>query len=294
MTHPMPLKHATETLLVFLLGVFLVIIGVLTATLPSLPEGALPWGVLMVIAVLYPLFLTRPFRRNRADYAFRWLHWFPAFILLLWLGLELIGIAYPSAKVTSSVFTWGWTLPFVALGFVGVIAFCLHVIRRRLPRILLLLAVFLPFVVLATISERGPQWEQKLAQVLWEAQWLHGLNGTLAGTGTEIAMKDEKEPKNLEESEDPAEEAWRERLRAFEERRQQIAIKMAEQEQEGEEPQGPVETPAPQTGTGREFREAITSPTALPSSGAGIGFLMLTMGMGYCGVLHQRARRRVC
>ncbi|MBU2213239.1 hypothetical protein KKC44_05380 [Patescibacteria group bacterium] len=293
MTRPMPLKHATETLLVFLLGVFLVIIGVLTATLPSLPEGALPWGVLIVIAVLYPLVLTQVFRRNRADYAFRWLHWFPAFILLLWLGLELIGIISPSAKVASSAFTWGWTLPFVALGFVGVIAFCLHVIRRRIPRILLLLAVFLPFVVLATINERGGQWEQKLAQVLWEAQWMHGLNGTMTGTGTEIAMEDEREPKNLDESEDPAEEAWRERLRAFEERRQQIAIKMAEQEQE-RGAQGPQETPAPSTGTGREFREAITSPTALPSSGAGAGFLGLTMLMGYCGVLHQRVRRRVC
>ncbi|MBU0766578.1 hypothetical protein KKF55_02225 [Patescibacteria group bacterium] len=301
----MPLKHATETLLVFLLGVFLVLTGVLTSTLPDLPEGALPWGVLMVLATLYPLSLTRIFRNNRADYSFRWLHWFPVGILVLWLALQLIAQAVPAVQIATEVYTWGWTLPIVALGFVGAIAFCLHVIRRRVPRLILLLAVFIPFVVLATVSERGQNWEQYIASVLWDGELLHGLNGNMTGTGTEVAMKDDPEPKNLEESEDPAEEAWRERLRAFEERRQLIALKMAEQYEEPQDPQEsqdpqepqetqePQESTAPRTGTGREFSEASTSPTALPSSGAGVGFLGLTMMMGYCGVLHQRVRKRV-
>ncbi|MCF7844508.1 MAG: hypothetical protein K9M03_01620 [Kiritimatiellales bacterium] len=286
----MPLKHATETLLVFLLGVFLVLTGVLTATLPNLPDGALPWGILMVLASLYPLFLSRVFKKNRADYSFRWLHWFPVGILIVWLVLQLIALAVPSAQVASDLYTWGWTLPVVALGFVGVIAFCLNVIRRRVPRIALLLAVFVPFAVMATVSERGHDWDQLLAGVLWNGDILHGLNGDMSGTGTEVAMKDDPEPKNLEESEDPAEEAWRERLRAFEKRRREIAMEMAAQA-EVEAP-GPQESPDPATGTGREFREASTSPTALPSAGAGAGALGFTMMMGYCGVLHQRAKKR--
>lgn len=304
---PMPLKHATETLLVFILGLAIAITGFLTATLPHLPSGGLPWVVLMIIASLYPIGLLRVFRNNRADYPFRWLHWFPVLILIIWMVVELMIKAIPNLSYIRDWFSWGWTLPLVLLGFVATLAFCLHVIRRRVPRTILLLAVLVPFTVLAVMSEKSWELDNKLASVLWEGDWWTGINKNLSGTGgTQIAM-DDKETKNLEESVDPEEEAWRERLRAFERRRQMIAQKNDQDEDgsdqiadDAEEQQGtedgtvPInEETAPHTGTGREFREAQTSPTALPSSGAPIAGMSLSMLMGYFGVLHQRARKRV-
>jgi len=307
----MPLKHATETFLVFLLGVAIALAGLFTSTLPDLPDGAFPWAILLALTILYPLLFTRLFRRNRADYAFRWLHWFPVLIVALWMVLQIGSSTYESLEKASQLYTWGWSLPVVGVGIVAVAIFCLNVIRRRVPRITLLLVIFVPFVAVAIMSQRQYHWEGELASVLWEGEWLvqlqNGISGT--GAGVEVAMKDsidekeEIEPdKNLEKSEDEAEEAWRERLRAFERRRQMIALQVegepasaeATAGREEEEP-GPQETPSPdpKTGTGREFREAKTSPTSLPNAGGGIGFLSLTMMMAYCGVLHQRAKKRV-
>ncbi len=298
----MPLKHTTETLLVFILGLVVAIFGVLTASLPGLPSGGLPWGILLALAILYPLGLYPLFKKNRADYAFRWLHWFPAFILLLWLGIEVSAKVFDPAVKLQSLYQWGFTFGLVTLGFIGIAAFCLHVIRRRLPRLLLLLVVFVPFVVVAFAGERDRGWNKMIAGVLWEADFWTTVQNGISGTGSEIAMKD-SEPKNLSSSEDPAEEAWRERLRVFERRRQRLEERAQEQSfvaaEENEESKraedliARVEDEEPKTGTGREIREVETLPNTLPSSGFGVGVLGMTMFMGYCGVIHSRARKRV-
>ena len=284
----MPLKHATETVLVFVLGLVVAIFGVLTATLPPLPQGGLPWIVLLAIAILYPLSLTHLFKKNRADYAFRWLHWFPVLILLLWLTIEIVAKVYGPARSMQSYYQWGWTFVPVATGILGIMVFCIRVIRRRLPRMLLLLAVFVPFAVLAFAGEKGARnWNGVLAGVLWDASLWSDIQQGINGTGsTEVAF-DNKEPKNLSTSENFAEEAWRERLREFERRRLEIAMKANEQEQLP--PPSSAPAPSPKTGTGREYREAKTEPVALPSSGTGIGLITMTMISGYCGLLHRRA-----
>jgi len=307
----MPLKHATETVLVFVLALVIAIFGVLAATLPPLPQGGLPWVVLVAIAVLYPLSLTHLFKKNRADYAFRWLHWFPVLILLLWLIIEIVAKVYEPARMAQSYYQWGWTFGLVAIGILGIAIFCLRVIRRRLPRLLLLLAVFVPFAVLAFAGEGNRNWNGVLASALWDASLWNDIQQGISGTGSVEVAFDRKEPKNLSTSENLAEEAWRERLREFERRRQEIAQKANE-----EKPAEPVPTsaglstsspepepvplpdrqagePAPKTGTGTEYREAKTEPAALPSSGASLGLIAMTMISGYCGLIHRRAKRRV-
>ena len=308
----MPLKHATETVLVFVLGLVIAIFGVLTATLPPLPQGGLPWVVLLAIAVLYPLSLTHLFKKNRADYAFRWLHWFPVLILILWLIIEIIAKVYEPARTVQSYYQWGWSFGFVSIGVLGIMIFCLRVIRRRLPRIILLLVVFVPFAVLAFAGEGKRNWNGVLASALWDASLWSDIQQGISGTGSVEVAFDNKEPKNLSSSADPAEEAWRERLREFEKRRQEIAMQANDDTDEPvepapvedvpqgntevQEPEKPSTVPtvtSPQTGTGREYREAKTVPTHLPSSGAGLGFLAMTMISGYCGLIHRRAKRRV-
>ena len=103
----MPLKHATETFLVFLLGAVILLTGLLLSTLPDLPAGAVPWTILFVLSILYPLALFALFRRRRADHAFRLLHWFPALMLLLWLGVEIVALEVPRAYSFIGWYTWG-------------------------------------------------------------------------------------------------------------------------------------------------------------------------------------------
>ncbi|MDP7247562.1 MAG: hypothetical protein QF741_02980 [Candidatus Peribacteraceae bacterium] len=292
----MPLKHATETVLVFVLGLVIAIFGVLAATLPPLPQGGLPWVVLLAIAVLYPLSLTHLFKKNRADYAFRWLHWFPVLILLLWLIIEIVAKVYEPARSVQAYYQWGWSFGLVAIGILGIMIFCLRVIRRRLPRTLLLLAVFVPFAVLAFAGEGQRNWNGVLASALWDASLWNDIQQGISGTGSVEVAFDDKEAKNLSTSENPAEEAWRERLREFERRRQEIA-QQANEEKPAEPVPAPEPAPEPEpatkTGTGTEYREAKTEPVALPSSGAGVGLIAMTMISGYCGLVHRRAKRRV-
>ncbi|KKW38624.1 MAG: hypothetical protein UY85_C0027G0001 [Candidatus Peribacteria bacterium GW2011_GWB1_54_5] len=76
----MPLKHTTETLLVFLLGTATVVTGIIIPSLTAPDMGIAPWAIVFVLAIAYPLALSGLFRRNRADYAFRLLHWMPALV----------------------------------------------------------------------------------------------------------------------------------------------------------------------------------------------------------------------
>lgn len=289
----MPLKHTTETFFVFLLGVLILVTGIAIATLPDLPAGAVPFSILFVLAILYPLSLHFLYRRRRADHAFRLLHWFPAVMLLLWLSIELISLQQPRFLLVRDWYVWGWTLSAVTIAFVLLIAYCLQVIRRRLTRILLLLVAFIPFVGGALASERTTHWERQLATVLWGGDWLKDLEGKeILGFKMVARLPTEQ---NLNSSSDAKEEEWREKLRSAEERRLQARQQLLARSS-AQSSTGPVTLTPPSpdlaVNTGAALREAKTLPKKLPSSGPELAAFMMVMLAGYTAVLHDRARRR--
>src|SRR3989344_1550546 len=106
----MPLKHLTETVLIVVLGIITIVTGILTDTLPLLPNGIIPWAILLGATLLYPLVLYPLLRSNRADYFFRALHFAPAFMVLLWLLIQVVALRDPSFLIIHQGYTWGWTL----------------------------------------------------------------------------------------------------------------------------------------------------------------------------------------
>lgn len=305
-TPPMPLKHFTETFLVVLLGVVIAATGLLTASLPHLPQGALPWSVLFVLALIYPLSLYSLFQRRRADNFFRRLHWFPAFILLVWLLMEGISLGSEEEHTFRLTYTWGWSLVPVVLGFFLVIVFCLQVIRRRVTRLFFLSLILIPFTAMALLSEKeGRVWNQELASVLWDAEFFDIEETGLLARFIETEKEEEK---NLEPSEDPQEEDWRARLRAQERRSKRIAARLERSEEReshtAQESEASLssnsslrdiqEQPTKAlSGTGDELRNAGTMPDHLPKSGFGFGVLSVSLLAGYCTTLQKRAGKRV-
>ncbi|MDP7069396.1 MAG: hypothetical protein QF815_02615, partial [Candidatus Peribacteraceae bacterium] len=248
----MPLKHFTETFLVVVLGAVIAVTGLLTSTLPNLPSGALPWALLFVLSVIYPLSLYSMFQKRRADNLFRNLHWFPAAILLVWLLLQGVVISSNVEQESVGLFTWGWTLAPVVIGFVFIVMFCLKVIRRRVPRLTFLALILIPYTAVALISSQGASFEGELADVLWEADfWAVDDAGLLAGW---IESDDDT---NLDPSDDEQEEDWRDMLRMQQRREERIASRLDIEVD-------PTRLPKPVvalSGTGDELRNSGTMPT---------------------------------
>ncbi len=277
----MPLKHFTETFLVVVLGAVIALTGLLTATLPNLPDGALPWAALFILSVVYPLSLYALFQRRRADNTFRNLHWFPAGMLLVWLMLQgaVLGSSVDSESV--ALYSWGWTLVPVVLGFVLLVLFCLKVIRRRTPRLFFLALILIPFAAAAFVSQQEEHWEKEVAVVLWSGDfWKVDETGFLASWVNE-------DVKNLDTSEDKMEEDWRERLRMQERRAERIAARLDE---ETEDDSKMMEDST--SSTGREYDSVSSKPSELPESGFGWNLIILTMIGAYCATLNESARKR--
>ncbi len=159
---PVPLKHHTETAFLLILALVIALTGIAVSWLPALPDGLLYWGVIFIASVVYPLALMPLFRVNRADYEFRFLHWFPAFMLLLWLALQALGHLYAIAIVFLLGITYLWSLPLVFFGAFLIIFFALHVIRRRTVRVgatIILMALFLA----GSVATEAADWNQALA-----------------------------------------------------------------------------------------------------------------------------------
>ena len=286
----MPLKHFTETFLTVVLGAVIVLTGLLTATLPNLPDGALPWVILFVLSVAYPLSLHSMFQKRRADNFFRNLHWFPAGMLLVWLLLQGVVLGSTLSPDEVDVYTWGWTLPAVIVGFVMMVLFCLKVIRRRVPRLSFLAAILIPFAALAIVSEQGPHFEEEITAVLWDNSLMQvsdsGMLTAWMKTGSGVE-------KNLDPSENKEEEEWREHLRMQQRREERIADRVAgttdetvDVEKEDKEDKAPV-----LSGTGDELRNAGTMPGNLPSSGFGWNLIILTMIAAYSATLHKSFKK---
>jgi hypothetical protein len=290
----MPLKHTTETLLVFLLGTVMVATGIVIPTLTTLETGIAPWAIVFVIAVAYPLALSRLLKRNRADYTFRMLHWVPAALLLILLLLQAIVYALPLGQPVLDWYTWGWALPGVATGFFLLAFFCLRVVRRWAKRVVLLTVAFVPFMVGAVASEYN-DWNREIAAALWEGEWWE----MSAEQGALVAQVDSNNPldeKNLEMSEDPLEETYRERLRAIEGRRERIAERLEERRmletEEGDSKQVVAVVEESSSSAGMDIRQASSMPTVLPNSGFGWSTIMLTMFGFYTAAIHARTRKR--
>ena len=277
----MPLKHFTETFLVVVLGAVIALTGLLTATLPNLPDGALPWAALFILSVVYPLSLYALFQRRRADNTFRNLHWFPAGMLLVWLMLQgaVLGSSVDSESV--ALYSWGWTLVPVVLGFVLLVLFCLKVIRRRTPRLFFLALILIPFAAAAFVSQQEEHWEKEVAAVLWSGDfWKVDETGFLASWVNE-------DVKNLDTSEDKMEEDWRERLRMQERRAERIAARLDEETDDDG-----MKMEDFSSSVGREYDSVSSKPSELPESGFGWNLIILTMIGAYCATLNESARKR--
>ncbi len=173
----MPLKHSTETVLIVILGLVMLVAGVLTASLPSLPLGAGPWGIAFLLAVLYPLILYPFLRDNRADNVFRLMHWGPAALLGLWFALALLELIFPAFFILRRVLVWGWSLLAVAALFVMLVAFCLRVLREGGKRISILAGILGVFLVLAFAGEWFG-WPGLLSRDLWSGKPTVAVTGT--------------------------------------------------------------------------------------------------------------------
>ena len=285
----MPLRHSTETALLIILGLVIAVTGFLIATLPPLPGGILPWAVLMALSVAYPILLTPFFRARRADTPLRWMHWFPAAMLLVWFLIEAATLYLPILSTTQAVYTVLWTLPAVALGILTLVLYCLNVIRRRVPRISALLLTFIAFVALGVTSVRGGEWDKQLASTFWNADiWsMLGTGSILSGSGSSAG--------EIAASAEPSEERWRQKLRALQRRGEREAARRSQEAMEGSSSSAPRSARSSSSSSGPLWRSASSAPAALPSSGPVVEILALTLLALYTGVLHDRVRRRnVC
>ena len=164
----MPLKHRTETRLIVLLALMVVLAGIVTASLPDLPGGFVPWALTFAVSCGYPLVLYPMLKSNRADYEFRLLHWVPATIVLLWLAVQVLAFSVLNMPALAGWYTKFWTVGPVRLGIIGLIAFSLSVIRRWLRRVLALGVVAALFVAGAVATELGWKFDQQLTAALWD------------------------------------------------------------------------------------------------------------------------------
>lgn len=304
---PMPLKHFTETFLILVLALLILLTGVVVDTLPLLPEGALPWALSFAVALLYALAVYPMLKQNRADYSFRVLQFLPAGMLVLWLLIQFVALKEPRLLAVHQWYTWGWSIISVLLGFLLLIAFCLNVIRRRIPRIALLLLLLVPFAAFAFASEQYFHWDNTVSSLVWQGNWwdLVGTGTFLAQNpkGNEVAMDD----KNLDPSENPQEEAWRRRLRALDARRKEIAERRSSSSsavmaEPSSVKKNSVASSVKSSSSSVEKSSARSSssvpiiaktpPPRLPSSGPGLGVAVISMLAGYTSVVHGRARRR--
>ncbi len=270
----MPLKHHTETLLIGVLCVLTILTGIVVSSLPVLPLGLVPWGIVFLLTLLYPFALYPLLRRYRADYEFRALHFAPAIIAAGWFLLQVASLKVPALLRLHSWFTWGHTFFAVVLALVLLALFSWHVIRRWIPRLAIIGILGVLFLGLAAITESGVRLDDKLAAVLWSGKgWPSIGNGTIiagrpipAGSG-----------KNLAASSNAEEEAWRARLREVESNTGALASSIRR---------------SSSSFSSSSVAPVAVNPGKLPSSGAGTEIFLPMFMAGYFGVVHKRALKR--
>lgn len=280
----MPLKHSTETLLLVLLGIATIIAGVACELIPALPGGALAWLIVFVISLAYPIALYPLFKKSRADYEFRALHFAPAFMLGIWFLLQLGSLYVPAIALVTKAYVWGWAFPVVAAVFVGMAWFSLHVLRQSRVRLTYLLLMFVPFFAFAAAGEHFGL-PQQIAS-LWTPHTT-GSGVIIAGNTSSTTSS------NLSHSENSNEEKLRAALRRMERRKKRLA------ELQNQPTLIHSATDGVQIAAGSDLQGLIASngsgktPPHLPSSGFGTEVLFVAMLAGYCALLQRRAMLRM-
>lgn len=274
----MPLKHVTETVLIGVLGVVMILTGVALATLPNLPAGALPWGIVCAFTLAYAFGFYPMLRSNRADYEFRLLHFMPALIAVLWLLFQFLDQSTPGMHFLARSLTWGYSAAAVAVCFLLLVAFCLHVIRRRVPRIAVLVLLFVPYAFAAIATESALHWDKQLAALVWGGWTSTGADIVRGGSG-QLAKQ---QGSSLPTSANPQEEEWRKKLREREQSEQQASSKRSS-----------ASAVIASASSSSRVPVIKPKPGTLPSAGAGMEVLGPGVLAAYCGVLHRRAKRRV-
>lgn len=203
----MPIKHDTETWLIFLLGFLTVVAGIVCVFLPPVSVSLWPWAIAFALSLVYPFALYPYLKERRADNTFRFLHFAPAAILLLWLVADLAAGASGGLAPLQQWMTWRAGIIPVAAILVLLALFCLSVIRQRRSRITLLGLLLLLLLAFGVLNNRY-RWDAQLAARLW------GQSGSLIIAGDPIIGSGA--------SASVAEARWRAQLRLMEERRRAI------------------------------------------------------------------------
>jgi hypothetical protein len=151
----MPLKHHTETFLVFLLAALIAVTGIVVSILPTLPSGLSAWLIAIGVAIVYPVVLLPLFRRNRADYSFRFLHWFPLAMLVVWGAFDVTADAWAGGLPLLSGFTAAWSLLPVFIGFALLVWFCIAVLRRKTLRLSVLGSLLGVFAIMGVTASQS-------------------------------------------------------------------------------------------------------------------------------------------
>ncbi len=277
----MPLKHLTETVLVVALALVTIITGVIVSTLPHIPGGFFPWTIIFVATVLSPALVYPILKNNRADYAFRALHFAPVTITIVWMFIEIAMLKQPRVDILHRIYTWGWSAPAVAFTFLLLAVFCLQVIRRRVPRIALLVLFFVPFIASAYASENYTHWNTQLAALLWQTKEPVEIAQNSGSSMSAMLSQSSKGEKNLASSSVPEEEAWRQKLREVEQGKTHSVTA-----------QGPLQGIRAATNLSGEGTKIVAHKrTRLPKSGGEMEAMGLLAVAAFAGTLHRRARR---
>lgn len=276
----MPLKHSTETFLIAVLVVLIVLAGLVVRVLWMLGTSMLLWWAApLIITLLYPLLLHPLLKSSRAEYSLRALHFAPFLIVLIGFLLSVGAAKLPFLVRLASFYAFGGSLAAVAFALFLLMRFCMAVLRQWNRRLGVLTALFIPFLA------GGIAWEA------WQGGALPG--GLFAGNSSSVASSTAPvvavtSSVNTSPSSHSTEELLRMQLRRMARRKDRLAAQS-----------GAVSVVAAVRGVlaastlSRQKPKPIAyDPDQLPASGFGIEPLALTMLAGYTALLHERARRR--
>lgn len=264
---PMPLKHNTETLLVFFLGLVTAVTAIVCVFLPPVTVTVWPWLIAFILALTYPVALYPLFRERRVDKPFRLLHFAPAVLLAVWLATDLLAGFRTDLSAPQRWLTWNGMIAPVALVLALVIWFCLSVIRQRGTR-LFLLALLLAGVALFGFLNERHRWDRQLAATLW------GQSGSLVIADGNVSSTPES--------------WWRAQLRSMQDRSRAI--------QNGDTDSVPSATSRSSASSVLIAAGSSSSVSSVPPNlthaGPVADVLVLLTTSGYCAALQRRTMKR--
>lgn len=175
----MPLKHNTETALMILLCAVVMVVAVLTATLPLLPKGFTPSVILMIASGLYWLALFPFLRSNRADYEFRLLHLAPLAIVVIWFVIQVLMMKLPWLIPIAAFLRFAWMLPLVSAFMILLVLFSLKVLRRWEMRVPLFGVLLVLFATLGISNQYLLKTDKAITASLWNnSLWAFGSSSS--------------------------------------------------------------------------------------------------------------------